>query len=154
MSTIRAANLIRCYFSGSCAAAPSVTVVGVAGDPNPIVTAFVPNLYGMWGLAVPIQWEIKNDSSVPLNIAFSGLSSFALTPPSGTTLANYITLNALESFTMQKRHYEQEYTPSTVALIGGLDGSWVDMTRVFVQGTTGTGAFSGTVDLWIPVLGA
>ena len=150
MSTIRAANLIRCYFSGSCAAAPSVTVVGLTGDPNPIVTSFVPNSYGTWGLAVPIQWEIKNDSSVPLNIAFSGLSSFALTPPSGTTLANYITLNALESFTMQKRHYEQEYTQSNPVL----DGSWIDLTRMFVQGTTGTGAFSGTVDLWIPVLGA
>lgn len=149
MTAIRAANLVRCYFSGTCSASPSVTVVSLQGDPAAYVTAFVPTLFSTWGTAVPIQWEVKNDSSVPLNIAFSGQPSFALTPASGTTLANYVTLNALEAFTQQKRHYEQEYAQG-VPLFGG---SWIDMTRMYIQGTTGVGAFSGTVDLWIPRLG-
>jgi hypothetical protein len=80
-------------------------------------------------------------------VAFSGVPTFALTAGAGTLLANYITLNALEAFTQQKRHYPQEYTP-------GVGGSALDMTRMYIQGTTGTGAFSGTVDLWIPPLGA
>jgi hypothetical protein len=147
MSTIRAANVIRCYFSGVCAAAPSATVVGIQGDTAGFVTSFVPCTYALWGAAVPIQWEVKNDSSVPLNVAFSGVPTFALTAGAGTLLANYITLNALEAFTQQKRHYPQEYTP-------GVGGSTLDMTRMYIQGTTGTGAFSGTVDLWIPPLGA
>jgi hypothetical protein len=72
-----------------------------------------------------------------------------LTAASGSTLANYVTLNSLEAFTQQKRHYEQEYSQG-FPLFGG---SWVDMTRMYIQGTTGSGAFSGTVDLWIPRLG-
>lgn len=151
MSVIRAANLVRCYFSGSCAASPGVTVVSLQGDPAGFVTAFVPTVYSVWGSAVPIQWEVKNDSSVPLNIAFSGLPAFALTAAAGSTLSNYVTLNALEAFTMQKRHYEQEYAQSGGIFVGG---SFVDMTRMYVQGTTGVGAFSGTVDLWIPSLGS
>ena len=151
MSVIRAANLVRCYFSGTCAASPGVTVVSLQGDPAGFVTAFVPTVYSVWGSAVPVQWEVKNDSSVPLNIAFSGLPAFALTAAAGSTLSNYVTLNALEAFTMQKRHYEQEYAQSGGIFAGG---SFVDMTRMYVQGTTGVGAFSGTVDLWIPSLGS
>ena len=147
MSQIRAANLIRCYFSGTCAASPSVTVVGIQGDTAGFVTNFVPCAYGTYGAAVPIQWEIKNGSSVPLEVAFSGTPTFAMTASAGSLLANYITLNALEAFTQQKRHYPQEYSP-------GDFGSSLDLTRMYVRGTTGAGAFSGTVDLWIPLLGA
>ena len=86
MSVIRAANLVRCYFSGTCAASPGVTVVSLQGDPAGFVTAFVPTVYSVWGSAVPVQWEVKNDSSVPLNIAFSGLPAFALTAAAAAQL--------------------------------------------------------------------
>lgn len=150
MSSIRASNLVRLFGSGT-AGGGRTTAICLPNDPQ--LTTYAPDAYTLyvdptlvgytsWGEMVPIQWEVKNDSSTAvLPVAFG---SRGVQPAAGSTLANTITLNAGQAYTMQKRQYEQEMT---------ITFSFVDLPRVYLQPTLDC-TFSVTVDVWIPGLGS
>lgn len=150
MSLIRAANLTRHYGSGTASAAG--IVVGLKNDPDVIAnlaTALGINASSPWGYSIPIQWEVKNDdTAVTLQFTFAPtgfVASYTDVVTGVTIMDNWINLVPGQSFTMQKRHYEQEYTQL---------GSY-DLYRMYVRGAGGNPCpFSVTVDIWTPSTGA
>ena len=149
MSFVRAANLTRMYGSGTLAA--TSTVVGLKHDP--VVQAagaagFGLSTSGPWGYSIPIQWEVKNNSTTAtLQFTFSplGFVPTHVDVVTGVTiLDNWIDLLPGQAYSMQKRHYAQEF---------GEVGSF-DLYRMYGRGDGVTCPFSVTVDIWIPAGGA
>jgi hypothetical protein len=151
MTLIRAANLLRIYGSGSTDAAGSV--VGLPNDPVVIANAttsrgIAPVTAVAWGWYVPIQWEVKNDDLAAfLQCTFDprGFVDSFVDSNSVTITDNWINLAPGQAFTMQKRHYEQEYAATGA----------IDLIRMYARGAGSTVcAFSATIDLWVPNYGA
>jgi len=149
MSQIRAANLIRVYGSGTVPT--TETLIGLSSDPvviaNP-ATSFGLNVgTGSFGATVPIQWEFKNDSQsgVTLEVSFDVAAGFVpsyMLSNGVTVLDNWMRLLPGQSFSMQKRHYAQEFTPLST-----------DLVHAFLRGVGASCPFTVTVDVWLPSTG-
>jgi hypothetical protein len=148
MSQIRAANLIRVYGSGTVPTTD--TLVGLSSDPVVIAqpaTSFGLNVgVGAFGVTVPIQWEFKNDSQsgVTLEISFelAGFTPSYVLSNGVIVLDNWMRLLPGQSFSMQKRHYAQEFTPLST-----------DLVHAYLRGVGAACPFTVTVDLWTPSTG-
>lgn len=117
-------------------------VVGLAGTASIVVT---PDFYVPTGLKtivdiVPVQWEIKNDSTTDnLRVRFG---SDPIAGAVGNVLANYIVLLPGQSYTQQKRSLPQEFNGGTTS------GAGVDLLFVHLQSEGPVVAYSGTVETW------
>lgn len=148
MSLLRAANMTRHYGNGVASAAG--IVVGLKVDP--VVIANIPTSLGvntslLWGTAIPVQWEVKNDdTAATLQFTFepAGFVTTYTDIATGVTIMdNWVNLAPGQAFTMQKRHYAQEFSE-----LGAYD-----LFRMYIRGDGVTCPFSVTIDTWTPSFG-